>query len=830
MKLILNNFRCFKDTTIELPDKGTILLWGTSGIGKTTIFKAINFVLYGKEQKVVKHGEKKCKVVMHFKDIIITRTKVPNHLIFKKGDDEKRDDPAQHEIDKLFGKDFLLTSYMAQKGTENFFNLSSNEKSAFLQKLSLKDFDVEGIRRKVRDTIKQRKDKLLVNSTEYKMIKKELDEYKDIKEPKLKIDLKGKDIDETIENDLKLKEKTKKIIKDKKSELEDLKKTLDESVLINELIEQQNKNIESIKKRVEEYKNVLEFKDETDKLQLYSKVLMHYSLSRNFKVAKDEYDKMVEDEKEKNKKDILNTRNEIDSITILSKDILVSLNKAKQVYDKCRCKTVKDIESKLEDICIEDTEYEIEEYSKLLTENSTKLSKFQVEYESIKKSISDISSGFKKAHKCPKCKTSVYMDGDCLKELRDDPDEMKERLNSFNEKKIKIESDINSLNKTIKKINEKILSSKMKLKEEKEMIDELNTFLEVLKDDLLKDYVEKLDKIKGILDQDNLNKYKLKTLEEKLVDLHSNVTPNYLKKKKEMVLDLKKRCDALSEEFMRTDESVDEEEEWYESEVERIKNSQKIHEERLKIYTSLLKDKNKEEEKLENMKKKIENVCIDYIKTRIEEVKEIIIKKEETEDKLNLREVKLSKYKNELKMYNKSIEVKNRMDDNKHSEEILVRALSTSELLLKKINDAEAYSLQYTIDTINTNLEEFVSYFFDNNISVRLDSFKEGKEGDKKGSIEILVYQDGEQIPIDTLSGGEFDRLALALFLSFNKTCKSDIIMLDECLASLHSELVEDIVEMIKTKMGDKLVLFTLHQANTGIFDNVINVKEIREN
>jgi hypothetical protein len=32
---------------------------------------------------------------------------------------------------------------MAQKGTENFFYLSNNEKASFLQKLSFKEFDIE---------------------------------------------------------------------------------------------------------------------------------------------------------------------------------------------------------------------------------------------------------------------------------------------------------------------------------------------------------------------------------------------------------------------------------------------------------------------------------------------------------------------------------------------------------------------------------------------------------------------------------------------------------------------------------------------------------------
>ena len=61
MRLILSNFRCFSSLDITLPDSGTCIIWGNSGIGKSSIFKAINFALYGKEQKVVKNGEKKCK-------------------------------------------------------------------------------------------------------------------------------------------------------------------------------------------------------------------------------------------------------------------------------------------------------------------------------------------------------------------------------------------------------------------------------------------------------------------------------------------------------------------------------------------------------------------------------------------------------------------------------------------------------------------------------------------------------------------------------------------------------------------------------------------------
>ena len=206
-----------------------------------------------------------------------------------------------------------------------------------------------------------------------------------------------------------------------------------------------------------------------------------------------------------------------------------------------------------------------------------------------------------------------------------------------------------------------------------------------------------------------------------------------------------------------------------------------------------------------------------------------INKKVEIEDKLKKRETILFKYKEDLSLYKKQLEATIQFDNLKQEENILIRSISTAETLFNKINDAEAISLENTIEIINTDLEEFVNHFFGESFSAKLQSFKESKDGDKKPSIEILIVQDGETIPLDSLSGGEYDRLALALFLCFNKISKSNIILLDECLASLHSELVEDIVELIKNKLADKLVLFTLHQANTGIFDTIVDIGKLKE-
>ena len=136
--------------------------------------------------------------------------------------------------------------------------------------------------------------------------------------------------------------------------------------------------------------------------------------------------------------------------------------------------------------------------------------------------------------------------------------------------------------------------------------------------------------------------------------------------------------------------------------------------------------------------------------------------------------------------------------------------------------------MESILKSINMELEQYMESFFSNSnypISMRLEAFKEKKDGDIKAAIDIRLERNGEEIPLDILSGGEYDRCALALFLSFNKISKSSIIILDECLSSLHSELVEDIIDEIRKRNENKLILFTLHQANTGLFDSTINVE-----
>ena len=137
MKLILEHFLCFdKQTTIDFTkEKGVFLLNGPSGIGKSTIFKAIEFVLYGTVQKCTTYNRKKCRVEMFFNGLHIIRTKTPNTFQVTRNGSVYSGISAQSIINDVFGNYFHLTGIISQKSTRHFFSSSKEEKTIFLQSL-----------------------------------------------------------------------------------------------------------------------------------------------------------------------------------------------------------------------------------------------------------------------------------------------------------------------------------------------------------------------------------------------------------------------------------------------------------------------------------------------------------------------------------------------------------------------------------------------------------------------------------------------------------------------------------------------------------------------
>lgn len=176
-----------------------------------------------------------------------------------------------------------------------------------------------------------------------------------------------------------------------------------------------------------------------------------------------------------------------------------------------------------------------------------------------------------------------------------------------------------------------------------------------------------------------------------------------------------------------------------------------------------------------------------------------------------------------------------RINNEKRIQDYLYETVSNDivvhEMFLNKINETESIALAHCIDNINYYINDYLEKFFPNDsilvdiVSFKETNFKKGNSYDLKPGINIKVYYKGEEVELSSLSGGEYDRVSLAIMLSFNHICKSNIILLDESIASLDAELTNEILEKLKDTLNNKRIIVVAHQLSTGIFDQIINTK-----
>jgi len=800
MILELNNFRCFSHIKIELPDNGIILLHGTSGIGKTTILKSIYFVLYGREQKCTKYGEKKCSVKLIYKDMIIKRSKNPNHLELEKKDGEEykkyEDDVAQEIINKIYGDNFEITSYVAQKSIESFISLPLTKKMDFFNKIALKDIDIKGIKERTKEYIKNIKQELNDKMNEIRILNNELTTFKkkdqydenEMKKefPSLIDKIEESFLETYIEQENDKREECNRYIKMLREELKIKRIEMNKYEENNKINIEMNSKIEIINKNnidnIEKIKNInKEIKEDNSEYINKIKLVMKYL---NYNV---ENNKLNEE---------------------LNKTKSFLINKIKEIYTKIKKEYNEENDENLLDKLNkkrDDLKINIEDKDKIIEELKIKIIELDNEIENLNKIM-----------KCPKCSSHLMIKNKNIELYKDNSDsdilnvsEYKTKLEEYKKSKSIILEEKDKIIKNIDKIKIDI-NSIIRSEQELKIIEENG-------DNILKNIKKKIDD----------NKENKKEIENRLNrELDSRFIEMLLKEDNFIDMDdIKKWRDIL--EYDEIDminlllEIVDNRNQDIRERENHIKRIKEIEKEI---------DNNKK--RINEYNSKIKEIDIKSINNNIERIeyieKELIEKDKEKElnDKINIEINKYISYRDEINRYDK---LRERIKINEEKEKKIIKKLSVSERLLKKINDSEALSITNTLNNINSLINYYINNFFTNNdIQMQLTPYKETSKGDKKSGLDIEIYYNGEKIGIDNLSGGEYDRCLLVLFLSFNSMINSDIILLDESLSSLNGELVEEIIDILKNSLKDKLVLITLHQANTGIFDHMIDVEKLR--
>lgn len=247
-------------------------------------------------------------------------------------------------------------------------------------------------------------------------------------------------------------------------------------------------------------------------------------------------------------------------------------------------------------------------------------------------------------------------------------------------------------------------------------------------------------------------------------------------------------------------------------------------------------------EKVKNKITQLNNKVIE-LNDKLKDIEIFIKNNIDIEDKFNDNEKKINEYYKIEEEYNKYIKIKElyqqwrRLNNEKRIQQYLFDTISNDivvhEIFLNKINETESIALTQCIDSINYHINDYLEKFFPNeSMLVDIVPFKEktGKNGKQENSeikpgIDIKVCYKGEEVELSSLSGGEYDRVSLAIMLSFNHICKSDMILLDESIASLDAELTNEILEKLKENLTNKRIIVVAHQLSTGIFDQIINTK-----
>ena len=153
MQVAISNFRCYKDpVTFTFPPNQVTLLKGASGSGKTTIFQAVVWALYGKVKKVGPWDlpQAKTNVTLSFyflgRPMRVIRTRNPCRLVLHGWSNTVIEDKeAQEAIHQIMGTELVWqsSSYLGQKALNAFITAPNDGKTELLHALTFSEENPE---------------------------------------------------------------------------------------------------------------------------------------------------------------------------------------------------------------------------------------------------------------------------------------------------------------------------------------------------------------------------------------------------------------------------------------------------------------------------------------------------------------------------------------------------------------------------------------------------------------------------------------------------------------------------------------------------------------
>lgn len=794
MRLELKNFRCHQDRSFEFQDGSIILLRGASGTGKSTILNSIYWALYGKLRSIKTFNcSGKTSVKLQIGNIEIYRQKNPNLLKLTLEDEVYEDDSAQSVIDDLFSEERLwyISSYIHQKHTNPL--LSSNNKDAtdFLNMLSFQRENPEMIVKNLDDYIKSQ-NQLLSQQNVTMEINKRLFNTNFRNPPNSNISTDFDVVGARKEIDSLTQEKKR------------IQTLIDVHRDSNSRKTAYNEQRQQLLKIIPESTDCADLESELLLLQSTITILeQQYPLYKQYSELLRQYKEPTEEVNETDLQSIYHQEKLYQNFIDSCKQVGVSADEA-----SIRSKQT-ELESHYQTIESEEQQYieyaKWEPQIKKQSETRQKLDRLNGEYKKIQ-SITDnenIESDLKKltervreaeistfVRKCPSCHTNLRIVAGELSKAEHDPMSISELTKLKNQlATLKSEADAQ------KKRQESKRQLRYQIDHLTESIVDVPVVKPIAKRDWSKLKTETLNKIHRLTNIRIIEKPKL----------------SYTDAKQQYELNkIKLKLQNYSEDIKRYD-------------VSKLETGRK----RLQSLKSSIETAQKNNDKRQQLLSQLAS---------IDEKLAALVFHPESEAELATTSQRLQQLQDQIRDHEYLIQYKQHqqalLDIEKQINAIVDNVATAESVRIKTINLHHAF-LETVVYNINTRTNELLEKIFNKPIIFTINMFKENKQNSfLKPKFNISIQYNGcEYTNYEMLSGGEEDRISIALTLAIASMSNSPWILLDESFKFIDAELREKCLEALRnlgTEYGVmKCVLVVSHEDTEGFYDDVVDVESV---
>ncbi len=841
MKLVLENFRCHRNATFDIPDSGLVLIFGDNEVGKTTIFKAMLFVLYGFAKKnVCSYRTKTCKVtletVLENKRVftIVRTVSKPNTLTVTVGN--KRvytGDDAQSVINSFVGgglcrlgdpvscSQFMVSSYVSQLSRNSVISMTPTEQLKFIENLAYDDDTHTRCKTLIKARIKELRAQIL-----------------------------------TIEGELASSEKMMLSLK-KKLGGGNLNNLAKPGVSKEELERKIEKGSSTLKRLNDDYAKVssqLErYEDDSTRIdKIKEKITILETQLEGFVSDRDTITDILSEEKITDLETQLKKKKELaehQETYAKFKELLIKINKYK---DEHTARIQESIDELQEDVIPDGelgsytdlpqgedtispvlewilTEYDVETPSKdsALEFLYDKISELEDQLNSVTQSISDqqedyeLSKEIETTYKCPCCSVMLYIPKNptvvgatTAKRSRGRPKK--------DAPKPTIQEGYTLLQE---KPKDRVVDASLVGTYEDLLVTQASLEKEVavlrMKVEILESSVD-VDTTKSTMYDNHLRAVsKIAKLETRLTKITSDPAIS------DLTSTARRLKATLPKDFKPKKGFVDTSSELAKTVADEW--------EKRSSHNRLTREIRAREKELEPLRKKIQESDISPKERRSQLFdtlttlkKKIDITTNDVNDfKLCLKSVETFETHEQLKEeYHSSKNECNSLKDSlKELNNLLVGAIGLEDAA----KEAEVVSISRLISDINEHAKTYLDIFFNTDRIVRLENIKSDSKGGSKFQMNTYVEDNGIPTDLSEISGGALQKCELAFLLAVNDLLGGRILLLDECVNNIDDTTILDIVESLKnlqanTEAYNKLVLVVSHGINVGSFDRVVDV------